>query len=147
MDQVVALYAEPFRYLKELELEFPVAKGKFHVGEAIHAPGLEHVAAGELQYCLNQLTYAAFGYWLTQKQWTEIPIIEPAMYGRLMKENMFVVEQNWRFRKQIPRQRFDGEIKFERGRKMESVYFARLTYEFHDKSAMGDVSVALNLYP
>ena len=99
--KVLELYKPECRYLIRADTEHPKANGIFRLGNTYYTSRkLTHITAIEAQLCLNQLCYAAFGEWLPQGRFDQTISFEKFL--ELMKENMFIVESNIRFRKPIP---------------------------------------------
>ena len=107
LDKVLEIYTPECRYLKEVSLNYPVAQGVFKLGNTFYSPkNVEHMTAIEVQLCLNQLCFSAFGSWLPEGKFNKS--LSFNQYLDLMKENMFIIESNIRFRKPICT---NGEIK------------------------------------
>ena len=56
------IYDKPkYRYLKEVEIDYPVGRGRFKVGETGYMSALGHLTSAEANLCINQLCYVFFG--------------------------------------------------------------------------------------
>src|SRR3989338_8595631 len=121
IDKVVALYKPNYRYLKEAEMNFPIARARFQLGETEYCETLQHLTDVEAQLCLNQLSYVFFGQGVIDKRWKGLDYLE------LRKENMFVTESHKKFHRETnPMDPFYGQMKLMKIRRHGNVYVAKL---------------------
>ncbi len=144
LDRVVALYNPNYRYLKESEIEFPIARGKFQLGETEYCETLQHMTDIEAQLCLNQLCYVFFGQGIIDKKWKGLENLTFDKYLELRKENMFITESHKKFRKETnSREPFYGQIKLKRIRRYGNIYVAKLDFDLNEGASVGELSLVL----
>jgi len=145
LDRVLELYKPDCRYLIEATTEHPKAEGKFRMGSTYYATQkVEHMTSIEAQLCLNQLCYSAFGEWLPEGRFDEKVSFDD--YLELMKENMFIVESNIRFRKPIPTNGdIQGQIELMKVKRHGNLYLVFCDYELEQGKSKGNLELALKL--
>jgi len=141
-------YQPACRYLKSAKvINGRKVKGRFIVRDAVHLVGksLEHLAAVEIQICLNQLLMV-FIHNLVEsgyiKEWG--PTKWEDYWGKLSSEHMFIVEQTTHFNEILkPNKIFTGvltlhdEFKSKRGN-----YHLTLHFDFGEGAHTGTVRIA-----
>lgn len=146
VDKTVAVYYPNYRYLKEAEIDFPVGKGIFQLGQTEYMETLQHVTDIEAQLCLNQLAYVFFGYEMINGRWPRAGKISFDEFLALRKENMFIVESRKKFHKETnPRDPFYGEMEIKHIRKQGDIYLAKIDFDLNEKACSGDLSLVLKL--
>lgn len=146
VDKVVEVYYPNYRYLKSAEVGFPVAKGRFQLGQTEYMETLQHVTDIEAQLCLNQLAYVFFGNEMVNGRWPEAGKVSFDKFMGLRKENMFIVESRKKFRRQIdPRLPFSGQMELKQIRKQGNIYMARLGFDLDGKACEGELSLVLKI--
>ncbi|MBW2991830.1 hypothetical protein KY345_01290 [Candidatus Woesearchaeota archaeon] len=145
LGKILELYKPECRYLVESSVNFPKAAGIFKIEDTYYtSQKLEHMTSIEAQFCLNQLSYAAFSEW-TQKNRFENLDLPFEDYLWLMKENMFIVDSKIRFQKPISKDKeIPAIIELVNSRRIENLYLAFLDYNIEDKSK-GRLELALKL--
>lgn len=143
LERVLKIYKPEFRYLVDATTNYPLAEGKFSLGDTYYTTkSLEHMTVVEAQLCMNQLCYATFGEWLSRGTFGHIICFED--YLKLMQENMFVIESNTRFKELIPKnQNIHGKIELIRHRKCGSLFLAFIDYNLEQENAIGRIQIAL----
>ena len=146
LERTQEIYKPEVTYLKEFSAEFPNANGVFSLGDTFYtAEKLNHMTSIEAQLCLNQLSYAAFARWLQERQISDLNI-SLEKYLELMKENMFVINSQIKFRKPIEtNKRIKGEMKVVRTRRHGNLYLAFIEHEFEGGKEEGTLELALKL--
>ena len=146
VDKTVAVYYPNYRYLKNAEIEFPVAKGTFQLGQTEYMETLQHVTDIEAQLCLNQLSYVFFGHEIVTGRWPEAGKLSFDQFLGLRKENMFIVESRKKFHRETdPRIPFSGQMEIKQIRKQGNIYMARLGFDLNKKACDGELSLVLKL--
>lgn len=144
VDKVVAMYKPNYRYLKSAEVDFPVARGRFQLGETEYCETLQHMTDVEAQLCLNQLCYVFFGQSLIDQRWEGLEDLTFDKYLELRKEGMFIVESHKTFKKETnPREPFNGQIKVAKIRRHNNIYVAKLDFDLNDGASVGELSLVL----
>jgi len=144
IDRVVVLYKPNYRYLKEAEVEFPIARGRFQLGETEYCETLQHMTDIEAQLCLNQLSYLFFGQGVIEKRWEGLENLTFNEYLELRKENMFVTESHKKFHKETkPRDPFYGQIELLKIKKCGNIYIAKLDFYLNEGACEGELSLVL----
>ena len=145
LESVLELYKPDCRYLVEATAEYPKAEGKFKLGNTYYTTKkLEHMTSIEAQLCLNQLCYSAFGEWLPEGRFDEAMTFDD--YLELMKENMFIIDSNIRFRKPIPTNGdIQGQIELMKIKRHGDLYLALLDYDLEQGKSRGKMELALKL--
>ncbi|MDD5331853.1 MAG: FcoT family thioesterase [Candidatus Nanoarchaeia archaeon] len=145
LNRTLELYKLDCMYLIEASIKYPKAEGKFNIGDTYYTTKkLEHMTSIEAQLCLNQLCYSAFGEWLPEGRFEQTINFEEFL--ELMKENMFIINSNIRFRKPIPTNEIiQGYIKLNRIKKYGNLYIAFLDYDLEQGKSMGKMELALKL--
>ncbi len=144
IDKVVAVYWPNYRYLKEAEVEYPIGKGQFQLGQTEYMETLQHVTDVEAQLCLNQLSYVFFGQGVIEKKWEGLDDLTFDEYLELRKENMFVTESHKKFQRKInPREPFYGQIELMKIRRHGNIYIAELVFNLKEGASTGGLSLVL----
>jgi len=145
LESVLELYKPDCRYLVEATAEYPKAEGKFKLGDTYYTTRkLEHMTSIEAQLCLNQLCYSAFGEWLPEGRFDVTMTFEK--YLELMKENMFIIDSNIRFRKPIPTNgEIQGVVELTKIKRHGNLYLAFLDYDLEQGKSKGNLELALKL--
>ncbi|MEK6951992.1 MAG: FcoT family thioesterase [Nanoarchaeota archaeon] len=144
VDKVVAVYKPNYRYLKEADVNFPVARGIFQLGETEYMQTLQHLTDVEAQLCLNQLSYVFFGNEINAKRWEGLRDLTFDDYLELRKEGMFIVESHKKFHKETnPREPFEGIMRLVRAKKRGNIYLATLDFNLNNGACIGDLSLVL----
>ncbi len=143
LESVLELYKPDCRYLVEATVKYPKAEGRFKLGDTYYTTRkLEHMTTIEAQLCLNQLCYSAFGEWLLEGRFDEAMTFEE--YLELMKENMFIIDSNIRFRKPIPTNGdIHGKIEVMKVKRHGNLYLAFLDYDLEQGKSKGKLELAL----
>jgi hypothetical protein len=143
LESVLELYKPECRYLVEATAEYPKAEGKFKLGNTYYTTRkLEHMTSIETQLCLNQLSYSAFGEWLPEGRFDKAMTFDD--YLELMKENVFIIESNIRFRKPIPTNGdIQGQIELMKIKRHGELYLAFLDYDLEQGKSRGNMELAL----
>jgi hypothetical protein len=146
VDKVVEVYYPNYRYLKSADIDFPIAKGRFQLGQTEYMETLQHVTDIEAQLCLNQLAYVFFGNEIVNGRWPESGNISFDKFMALRKENMFIVESKKKFRRETdPRIPFSGHIELKRIKKQRDIYVAKIDFDLNEKACMGELSLVLKV--
>ena len=145
LERVLELYKHDCRYLIEANIEYPKADGKFKLDDTYYTSiKLEHMTSIEAQLCLNQLCYSAFGEWLSEGRFEEVMAFDK--YLELMKENMFIIDSNIKFRKPIPTNGdIQGQIELIKIKRHDDLYLAFLDYELEQGKSKGKMELALKM--
>ena len=144
VDRVVVLYRPNYRYLKEAEIEFPIARGRFQLGETEYCETLQHLTDVEAQLCLNQLSYVFFGQGIIEKRWEGLEDLTFDEYLELRKENMFVTESHKKFyRETNARDQFYGQMQLMKIRRHGNLYVAKLNFDLNEGASVGQLSLIL----
>ena len=144
VDRVVALYKLNYRYLREAEMEYPIVKGRFQLGETEYCDTLQHLTDVEAQLCLNQLSYVFFGQGVIDKRWEGLEDLTFDDYLELRKENMFVTESHKKFyRKTNSRDPFYGQMQLMKIRRHGNLYVAKLNFDLNKGVSIGELSLVL----
>lgn len=144
VDKVVQVYKPNYRYLKSAEVDFPVARGRFQLGETEYMETLQHVTDVEAQLCLNQLCYVFFGQGVIEKRWEGLEDLTFDDYLELRKEGMFVVDSHKTFKRETnPREAFDGQIRLMKVRRHHNIYVAKLDFDLNEGASVGELSLVL----
>jgi hypothetical protein len=144
VDKVVQVYKSNYRYLKSAEVDFPIARGRFQLGETEYMETLQHMTDVEAQLCLNQLCYVFFGQGVIEKRWEGLEDLTFDNYLNLRKEGMFIAESHKTFKKETnPREPFDGQIQLMKIRRHNNIYVAKLDFDLNCGASVGELSLVL----
>lgn len=144
VDKVLAVYYPNYRYLKEAEIDYPLGKGKFQLGQTGYCETLQHMTDVEAQLCLNQLCYVFFGQMIIDKRWEGLEDLTFEEYLESGDENMFIVESHKKFKKKTnPKEPFYGQIELIKTRRHDSIYVARLDFDLNGGASIGKLSLIL----
>ena len=144
IDKVAALYKPNYRYLKEAEIDFPIARARFQLGETEYCETLQHLTDVEAQLCLNQLSYVFFGQGVIDKRWEGLEDLTFDDYLELRKENMFVTESHKKFNRETnPRDPFYGQMQLMRIKRHGNLYVAKLDFDLNKGASVGELSLVL----
>jgi hypothetical protein len=145
INSILEIYKPDWRYLVEANVDYPKAIGKFLVyGEAYTTERVEHITVIDAGACLNQLCFSAFGEWFSEGRFERTMSFKK--FFKLMKENMFVIDTNTRFRKPIPTNReIYGQVELTKIKKHEGLYLAFLNYNLEQGKSKGNLELALKL--
>ncbi len=144
VDKVVILYKPNYRYLKDAEIDFPTARGRFQLGETEYCETLQHLTDVEAQLCLNQLSCVFFGQEIIEKRWGSLEDLTFDQYLELRKENMFITESHKKFHRETnPRYPFYGQIQLMKIRRHGNLYVAKLGFDLNEGASMGELSLLL----
>ncbi len=145
IERILELYKPECRFLIKAPLEASKANGRFRIIENFYATQLvEHMTSIEAQFCLNQLCYAASSEWLADGRFGVTIGFE--RFLELMKENMFVIDSNIRFKKPIPTNNdIQGQVELMKVRKYGNLYLAFLDYELEQGKSKGNLELALKI--
>ncbi len=144
VDKVIALYRPNYRYLKDAEIDFPIARGRFQLGEIEYCEALQHLTDVEAQLCLNQLSLVFFGQGIIEKRWRGLEDLTFDQYLNLRKENMFITESHKKFHRETnPRDPFYGQIQLMKVRRHGNLYVAKLGFDLNEGASMGELSLVL----
>jgi len=144
IDRVVAVYKPNYRYLKEAYVDFPIARGRFQLGETEYMQTLQHLTDVEAQLCLNQLSYVFFGNEITSKRWEGLKDLTFDDYLELRKEGMFIIESHKKFdRETNPREPFEGIVRLIRTKKRGNIHLATLNFDLNNGACIGELSLVL----
>ncbi len=145
IDKIVSIYLPSYRYLKEAEIDFPLGRGLFQIGQTEYYDGeVSHMTDVETQLCLNQLCYVLFNQEIANGRWDNLKNLTLDDFLDLRKENMFVTESHKKFRRETrvgaP---FVGEINLNKVRRHGNLFIAHLDFDLNNGAAIGELSVAL----
>lgn len=145
LKRMLEIYKPDCRYLIGTSIEYPKAEGRFKLGKIFYATRpVEHMTIIEAQLCLNQLCYSAFGEWLPEGRLNERVSFD--RFLELMKENMFAVESNIRFRKPIPTNgEIQGQIELMKVKRHGNLYLIFCDYELEQGKSKGSLELVLKL--
>ncbi|MEK6933495.1 MAG: FcoT family thioesterase [Nanoarchaeota archaeon] len=144
--KVLSLYKPNYRFLEEVDIEFPCAMGKFRLKEAEYVETLRHVTDIEAQLCLNQLSYVFFGQQIIDRRWQDIKNLSFDEYLNLRKEDMFIVESKKKFVREIDSlSAFSGEIKLLDMKKIRRIHLASLDFSLNDGACYGSLKLVLRI--
>lgn len=145
LERILDIYKPDCRYLREACTIYPNAKGTFRLGSTCYTTiPVEHMTAIEAQLCLNQLVFSAFSEWLSESRFDRTISFEE--YVLLMKENMFLIDSNIRFKKAIPVNKdVCGQINLLKMKRHGGLYLAFLDYKLEQGKSTGKLEVALTL--
>jgi len=144
-------YTPNCRYMKSAEMmNHRKCKGTFVVSDTAHLTGkkLKHLAAVEIQICINQLMMIFIESLMKEgyvAEWGKLKWED--YWGKISSEHMYIVEQFTSFNEIIyPDQKFTGvltlhdEFKSKRGN-----YHLNLHYDFAEGAHTADVRIAFVL--
>ena len=100
-EEIIKMVLEPYnvKVLQSAELDYPVIKGRFFIGNTYyHNPPLSHATDIEIQLCLNQLGYAGIAQLMHDNS---IPEIKNLDFQKMREESMLIIESKKRFRRPI----------------------------------------------
>ena len=144
VDRVVQVYKPNYRYLKSAEVYFPIARGRFQLGETEYMETLQHMTDVEAQLCLNQLCYVFFGQGVLEKRWEGLEDLTFDDYLELRKEGMFIIGSHKTFKKETnPREPFEGQMQLMKVRRHKNIYVAKLDFDLNYGASVGELSLVL----
>jgi len=145
VDKVLAVYKPNYRYLKSVKVDFPVARGRFKIGETEYfMESMRHLTDVEAQLCLNQLSYVFFGQEVVNRRWKDLENLSFEQFLELRNEGMFVVESHKTFHRETDsREPFNGEIKLMKVRRHKNIYVAKIEYDLNEGASTGKLSLIL----
>jgi hypothetical protein len=142
--KVLALYKPNYRYLQEVEMEYPIARGRFQLGETEYCEALQHLTDVEAQLCLNQLCYVFFGQGVIDKRLEGFEDLTFDEYLELRKENVFVTESHKKFHRETnPRDPFYGQIQLMKIRRNVNLYVLKFDFDLNEGASFGKLSTAV----
>lgn len=144
--EVLAIYREPYRFLREAYQEYPRARGVCLIGETPYTTEpIEHVAAHEGLWCMYQLAYAAFPQWIGEGRFPGLRFSLREFVG-YQNEHMKLVESatTIRFREEMTKEeplQLSAEL---RGcRRQQDSWFAIVEYQIEQGKADGTLKLVL----
>ena len=145
LDKILEMYKPDCKYLVEVNSEYPKAQGKFKLNPTYYViNAFEHMTSIEVQLCLNQLCYSAFGDWFPEGKFEKKIYFDE--YLELMKENMFIINSNIRFKKPIKTNKeILGQIKLTKTKTYGNLCLAFLDYDLEQGKSVGRLELALKL--
>lgn len=143
LKRILDIYPSNCRYLAETDQEYPKAEGIFRIDKLFYTTEpFEHLSVIEALVCLNQLTYSAFGEWFSEGKFKEK--IEFEKYLKLMKENMFIIEADIRFKQTILKEKeIKGELKLRKLAQQGNNLMGILEYDIENGKSIGSLKLAL----
>ncbi|MBD3259032.1 hypothetical protein GF371_00190 [Candidatus Woesearchaeota archaeon] len=151
LDRIMETYEPEYRLLVRAELSPRTARGYFRLRDKPYGSKQpqEHAGFDELGYCLEQLTYAAFGEWL-QNGRVENFDIDFSDFLKMRKANLIQVEaiKEGRFRKKIKRKTKEPivcDIELTRARRFGNTCLAIVDYSFEGGRASGQLEFGILL--
>ena len=144
VDKVVAVYKPNYRYLKQADVDFPIARGTFQLGKTEYVQTLQHLTDIEAQLCHNQLSYVFFGNEINLNRWNGLKDLTFDDYLELRKEGMFIVESHKKFRKETnPEEPFEGIVRLTRSKTRGNIHLANLDFNLNNGACVGNLSLVL----
>lgn len=145
LEPILSIYRPEFRYLFQVDINYPGTRGMFKVGPTNYTLSpLEHLTLVEAQLCLNQLTYASFGYWAKEKKsFSSYFSFDDFMTAR--GENILITNFKINCRRPIQKSKvfsviMDLAVIVHRD---ERTYFASVDYQFGSGEFTGSARFAL----
>ena len=146
VDKIVSMYKPNYRYLKSAEMDFPIAKGRFQLGETEYMETLQHMTDVESQLCLNQLCYVFFAQGVLEKRWEGLESLTFDKYLDLRKEGMLITESHKIFHHEtISSEPFDGQIQLTKIKRRNNIYLAKLKFDLNEGASVGNLSLVLRV--
>ncbi|MCK4670185.1 MAG: hypothetical protein KAT43_03200 [Nanoarchaeota archaeon] len=146
INRILRIYEEPYRFLKDAEVEYPAVSGKFFVEETNYAAApIEHLTGIEAMFCINQVSYVAFCEWILESRFKNLQM-DFDMFLHYMKEHMLIARTTTQieFRKKIPTDNMinaTGELKA--ARTNGDLWVAVMNYDFEEGRAKASLTLAL----
>jgi len=133
---VLKIYEPNWRFLKSARLEDSNYFGRFELSEQCpyllpSSKGFSHATEIELDNCVSQLCYASIADMMSKNK---IPGFEDYDFSELQENGVLTIDSQKRFRKIIPRSKFDGQIKLDEVRIDGDLSILRYTGDFNNKS-------------
>lgn len=136
------IYSPPFRYLVSAQAEYPHAQGIARVNGHITVSQLDHLTAVESQIMLNQLGYAALGYWLHEGRLKKQIPFNTFLEG--MSEKVVIRQLNTAFRRRInPHKDITMTLRVLDSREILGVYVIFTQYSVNNRNFQGEMNLAL----
>ncbi len=111
VEKVLNIYNPSWRYLKEVDVNYPDGTGFFRLDSTEYAETLQHLTDAEAQICLNQLCYVFFGHGIVEGWLKGMEDLSIDEYLDMRKNHMFVAESRKRFRRETnSREPFYGNV-------------------------------------
>ena len=136
------VYKPEYRFLKKLEIEYPIISGSFIVSPTFYTlKELDHLSDVETQFCLNQLSYVGISEAIKKGQiFKEIG----AKFRRIPYGRMVIGKSEKKFREKIdPSKEIYGELKVKRIFNLEDSVIAITLFDFEKGKCFGKLNVAL----
>ena len=144
LDKVLVVYKPNYRYLRQADVEFPVARGRFLLGETEYAESPSHLTDVEAQLCLNQLSYIFFANEIISGRWSDGRNLTLDDYLSLRKEKMFVVDSHKIFHRETnPAEPFNVAIKLAKIRRIRNAHLASLDFNINDGAGVGNLKLVI----
>lgn len=130
-------------FLREASLEYPVARGRYYIGDTYYLfPPLSHATDVEIQLCLNQLAYVSVAELIKEGKLEEFRGID---FKSFKDEGMLIRESHKIFRKPInPRKEFSGELEVKELRRRTNLILANTRFNFEDGSCIGSLKLVID---
>jgi len=130
--EVISPYIVECRYLKEAELEYPEARGRFEIPAPFYCPRTRHFNAVELFICYNQLAYVMFAEAGRQGLVKEFGgVLNVEGFKEHQKFYSFIAKiSGVKFREVVDPAEFNGRIRVDRGVRRDNTVFLQTDFGF-----------------
>jgi hypothetical protein len=136
------VYKPEYRFLKKLEIEYPIISGSFIVSPTFYTlKELDHLSDVEAQLCLNQLAYVGISEAIKKGQ---ISHEMGAKFGKLPYGRIVIGKSEKKFKEKIdPSKEIYGELKVKRLFNLEDRIIAITLFDFEKGKCFGKLNAAL----
>lgn len=113
--RVLAIYNPDWRFLHSAQRNDNIYCGSFNLNNRCpylspEASGFDHATELELDACLSQLCYVSIADLMSRNQ---IPELEGSDFSVLQQNGILTIDSVKKFRRDIPRGKFNGELALE----------------------------------
>jgi len=131
--KTIEIYSENCRYLKEVEMDFPIMRGIFEIEGSYYVKETGHFNAVEVCIAYNQLAYEFFIESLSKGLIPEMGVISPEYFleNHQLLHTYIAKINEMTFRKPFDKKRFFGKLELLQYRKK----FCRTSFEFKDNNS------------
>ncbi len=149
LKEMTAPYVAECRYLKEAEVNHPVARGRFEIPKPFYCVSTGHFNAVEAVICYNQLAYTAFATFFENGAIEQAGRIPLEGFKKLQAGSSYIARvSDMTFRRPIDASNFWGEFEISKVAKRKNTIFFYTDFNFGDDNrgaADGKALLALSL--
>lgn len=142
IDSILEIYNPDCRYLKNAELDFPIARGRFSIPSSFYIEDTGHFNAVELLICYNQLAYSFFAEAGRLGLMKEVGVVPLDKFRENQLGKYLIAKTNkMKFRREINPREFEGAMELRDVKRMKNNLFFRTNFDFNNGSASGEITL------